>query len=93
MTKRTKPNFTAKFRLECAQLVLDKKYVIIKVAQVMNVGNSSLDKWVHQLKMNVMASRVKRCYKRQINLKFVNLKNVLLALNNKEYELSSLLAS
>ncbi|MFT5294877.1 MAG: transposase, partial [Psychroserpens sp.] len=24
MTKRTKPNFTPEFRLECAQLVVDK---------------------------------------------------------------------
>jgi transposase len=50
MTKRTRPNFTPEFRLECAQLVVDKKYSIIEAAQVMNVGKSSLDKWVRQLK-------------------------------------------
>ena len=50
MTKRTKPNFTPEFRLEYAQLVVDKKYSIIEAAQVMNVGKSSLDKWVRQLK-------------------------------------------
>jgi transposase len=50
MTKRTRPNFTTEFRLECAQLVVDKKYSIIEAAQVMNVGKSSLDKWVRQLK-------------------------------------------
>ena len=50
MTKRTRPNFTPEFRLECAQLVVDKNYSVVEAAQVMNVGKSSLDKWVRQLR-------------------------------------------
>jgi transposase len=50
MKKRTRPNFTPEFRLECAQLVVDKGYSVIEASQAMNVGKSSLDKWVRQLK-------------------------------------------
>jgi transposase len=50
MTKRTRSNFTPEFRLECAQLVVDKNYSVVETAQTMNVGKSSLDKWVRQLK-------------------------------------------
>ncbi len=50
MTKRTRPNFTPEFRLECAQLVVDKNYSVVETAQTMNVGKSSLDKWVRQLR-------------------------------------------
>ena len=50
MTKRKRPNFTPEFRLECAQLVVDKNYSVIETAQTMNVGKSSLDKWVRQLR-------------------------------------------
>jgi len=50
MKRRTKPNFTPEFRLECAQLVVDKGYPAVEAAQAMNVGKSSLDKWVRQLK-------------------------------------------
>jgi transposase len=50
MKRRTRPNFTPEFRLECAQLVVDKGYSVIEASQAMNVGKSSLDKWVRQLK-------------------------------------------
>ena len=50
MTKRNKPNFTPEFRLECAQLVVDKGYSVIEASHAMNVGKSSLDKWVRQLR-------------------------------------------
>ncbi len=50
MTKRKRPNFTPEFRLECAQLVVDKGYSLIEASQAMNVGKSSLDKWVRQLR-------------------------------------------
>jgi len=49
MKRRTRPNFTPEFRLECAQLVVDKGYSVIEASQTMNVGKSSLDKWVRQL--------------------------------------------
>jgi transposase len=50
MTKRTKPNFTPKFRPECAQLAVDKGHSVLETAKAMNVGKSSLDKRVRQLK-------------------------------------------
>jgi transposase len=50
MTKRTRRIFSAEFKLESAQLVLDQNYSIIEAAQAMNVGKSTMDKWVRQLK-------------------------------------------
>ena len=50
MTKRIRPNFTPEFRLESAQLVLDQGYSIKEAAEAMNVGKSTMDKWVLQLK-------------------------------------------
>lgn len=50
MTKRNRPNFTPEFRLQCAQLVVDKGHSVIETAKAMNVGKSSLDKWVRQLR-------------------------------------------
>lgn len=50
MTKRTRPSFTPEYRLEVAQLVLDQGYSIREAANAMNVGKSTVDKWVRQLK-------------------------------------------
>ena len=50
MNNKTRPIFTPEFRLECAQLVLDKGYSVRQAAQAMNVGKSSMDKWVRQLR-------------------------------------------
>ena len=50
MNNKTRPTFTPEFRLECAQLVLDKGYSIRQAAQSMNVGKSTMDKWVRQLR-------------------------------------------
>lgn len=50
MNKKSRPTFTPEFRLECAQLVLDKGYSVAKAAQAMNVGKSTMDKWVRQLR-------------------------------------------
>lgn len=50
MTKRTRPTYTPEFKLECAQLVIDKDYSVIEASRAMNVGKSSLDKWVRQLR-------------------------------------------
>lgn len=49
--KRTgKRNFTPEFRLESAQLVVDQGYSTKEAATAMNVGKSTMDKWVRQLK-------------------------------------------
>jgi transposase len=50
MTKRTRPNFKPEFRLEVAQLVVDQGYSIREAAEAMNVGKSTVDSWVRQLK-------------------------------------------
>ncbi|ACJ28938.1 ISSwp4, transposase OrfA [Shewanella piezotolerans WP3] len=50
MTKRTRRLFSAEFKLESAQLVLDQNYSIVEAAQAMNVGKSTMDKWVRQLR-------------------------------------------
>jgi len=50
MTKRTRPTFKPEFRLEVAQLVLNQGYSIREAAEAMNVGKSTVDKWVRQLK-------------------------------------------
>ncbi len=49
--KRTgKRNFTPELRLESAQLVVDQGDSVIEATTVMNVGKSTMDKWVRQLK-------------------------------------------
>ncbi|HHG3572206.1 TPA: transposase [Vibrio parahaemolyticus] len=50
MTKRTRRTFSAEFRLEAAQLVLDQNYTVVEAAKAMGVGKSTMDKWVRQLK-------------------------------------------
>ncbi len=50
MTKRTRRLFSAEFKLETAQLVIDQNYSVTEAAQAMNVGKSTMDKWVRQLK-------------------------------------------
>lgn len=47
MTGRNRRNFSPEFQLEAAQLVLDQHYT---AATAMNVGKSTMDKWVRQLK-------------------------------------------
>ena len=50
MSRPKRPNFKPEFRLEVAQLVLDKGYSIREAADAMDVGKSTVDKWVRQLK-------------------------------------------
>ena len=50
MTNKTRRTFTPEFKLEAAQLVVDRKYSIREAAEAMNVGKSTMDKWVRQLK-------------------------------------------
>jgi len=50
MTGRTRRNFSPEFRLEATQLVLDQHYTVAAAATAMNVGKSTIDKWVRQLK-------------------------------------------
>ncbi len=50
MSKRQRRSFNPEFRLETAQLVVDKGYSIREAAEAMNVGHSSVDRWVAQLR-------------------------------------------
>ncbi|AJI87302.1 transposase family protein [Yersinia frederiksenii Y225] len=51
MTGRNRRNFSPEFRLEAAQLVLDQHYTVAaRLTTAMNVGKSTMDKWVRQLK-------------------------------------------
>lgn len=50
MTKKSRPNFSPEFRLETAQLVVDQGYSNKEAADAMNVGYSTLGKWVKQLR-------------------------------------------
>ena len=50
MKKRTRPTFSPEFRLEASQLVVDQQYTVSAAAQAMNVGISTMAKWVAQLK-------------------------------------------
>ena len=49
MKTRPKRNFSPEFRLEAAQLVVDQNYSVRQAAEAMNVGHSTMDKWVRQL--------------------------------------------
>ena len=50
MTAITRRTFTVEFRLEAAQLVVDKGYVVREAAEAMDVGKSTMDKWVRPLR-------------------------------------------
>ncbi|HCX4437593.1 TPA: IS3 family transposase, partial [Escherichia coli] len=50
MNKKTKRTFTPEFRLECAQLIVDKGYSYRQASEAMNVGLTTLESWVRQLR-------------------------------------------
>ena len=50
MSKRIRRTFSPEFRLESAELVVDKHYSIREAASAMNVGHSTMDRWVNQLR-------------------------------------------
>lgn len=53
MTKQPKRTFTQDFKLEAAQLVIDQGYSVREAASAMDVGKSTMDKWVRQLKEEI----------------------------------------
>lgn len=50
MSKRSRRRFSPEFKLEAAQLVLDQSYSVMEAAEAMNVGKSTMDRWVRQLR-------------------------------------------
>jgi transposase len=51
MNKSKRPTFSPEFRLEAAQLVVDQGQTIRAAADAMGVGQSTMDKWVRQLRL------------------------------------------
>ena len=45
-----KRNFSAEFKRESAQLVVDQNYTVADAASVMDVGLSTMTRWVKQLR-------------------------------------------
>jgi len=50
MTGRNSRNFSSGFRPETAQPVLDQHYTAGATTTAMNIGKSTMDKWVRKLK-------------------------------------------
>lgn len=46
--KRSRNVFTREFKQECIKLVLEQGYDVAQAASAMNVGKSSLQKWISQ---------------------------------------------
>jgi len=50
MTKRTRITYSPEFKLEVAQQVVDMGRSVREVAQSLDLGKSSVDKWARQLR-------------------------------------------
>jgi len=69
MTGKIRRTFTPEFKLEAAQLLAEQNYSIREATSAMNVGKSTMDKWVKQLKMNLKGLKITRLLSQQINVK------------------------
>lgn len=52
MTK-TRNQFTTEFKQECVHLVLNQSYSVLQAAKAMQVGRSSLQRWLRQYRQEV----------------------------------------
>lgn len=50
MNKKTRRTFPPEFRLECAQLIVDKGYSYRQACEAMNAGSTTLENWVNHLR-------------------------------------------
>ena len=50
MTRKAKRNFSPEFRLEAAQLVVDRNYSVREAAEAMNESHSAMDRWVCKIR-------------------------------------------
>lgn len=50
MKSKKRRTFSAEFKLESAQLVVDQQYSVREAALAVGVGSSTMDKWVRQLR-------------------------------------------
>ena len=60
MNKKTKRTFTPESVLECAQLIVDKGYSYRQASEAMNVGFTTLESRVRQLRRVCQGSRLLR---------------------------------
>ncbi|AJQ94197.1 transposase [Gynuella sunshinyii YC6258] len=58
MKKDTRRRFSDEFKLEAAQLVVSQGYTVREAAEAMNVGKSTMDKWVRQLRNELSGDAV-----------------------------------
>jgi transposase len=72
MTGKTRRTFTPEFKLEAVQLVVEQNYSIREAASAMNVGKSTMDKWVRQLKNERQGTSNHPLLSQQINVKLRN---------------------
>lgn len=78
MKTRPKRNFSPECRLEAAQLVVDPNYSIRQAAEAMNVGLSTMDKWVRQLRQERNGENTKATPMAPDQLKIRELENRIL---------------
>ena len=52
MTK-TRNQFSTEFKQECVHLVLNQGYSVVQAVKAMNVGESSLQRWLRQYRQEV----------------------------------------
>ncbi len=80
MTKK-KRTFSAEFKLESAQLVVDQGYSAREASEAIGVGLSTMNKWVKQLREERQEKQLKaskyRAYKRKKPNITVQLYNVM----------------
>ncbi|OBY36070.1 transposase [Providencia rettgeri] len=67
-----KRNFSAEFKHESAQLVVDQNYTIADAAKAMNIGLPTMTRWVKQLRDERAGITPKAPPSRPSKLKYVN---------------------
>ena len=72
MTGKTRRAFTPEFKLEAVQLVVEQNDSIREAASAMNVGKSTIDKWVRQLKNERQGTSNHPLLSQKINVKLRN---------------------
>lgn len=67
-----KRNFSSEFKRESAQLVVDQNYTVADAASAMDVGLSTMTRWVKQLRDERRGKRQKLLLLLQNKLKYVS---------------------
>ena len=64
--------FSAEFKCESAQLVVDQNYTVAQATSAMDVGLSTMTRWVKQLRDERQGKRLKPLPLPRNKLKYVN---------------------